>query len=400
MLAAAAVAAMATVPAGAAEKKYGPGVSDTEIKIGNTMPYSGPASALGLVGKVIDAYFTKINDAGGLNGRKLTFLSVDDGFQPPKTVEAARRLVEQDNVAFLFATMGTAPSSAIQKYVNSKKVPLIFLISSASKWDDPKNSPWTISFPWSPHYPTEARIDVRYVESVKPGAKFAVLYQNDDAGKEYMRGVRETLGADAEKRLVRVESFEVTDPTVFSQVISLKESGADAFLIYSVTPKGCSQAIRKSYDLGWKAIRVISGACLNIDGILKPAGLDAAEGLVSVQAMKQVAMNDTGDPEVADYLAFMKKYSPDADPTSFYAIYGYTIAQGLEVVLKQAGDDLTRENIMKQAANLRAVKLGLLLPGITLNTSPTDFAPIKDAYMARFDGTSWVPSKELLHGSP
>jgi ABC-type branched-subunit amino acid transport system substrate-binding protein len=390
--------ALSAGPAGA-ERKYAPGVTDTEIKIGNTMPYSGPASALGTVGKVIAAYFTMINEKGGVNGRKLTLLSRDDGFSPPKTVEQTRQLVESDQVAFMFATMGTAPNCAIQKYLNDNHVPQLFLISSASKWNDPKRFPRSIAFPWQPPYAAEASIYLRYVLAQKRNAKVAILYENDDAGKEYLKTTREALGADADTVIANALPFEVADPTVDSQIVSLAATKANAFMLYSVTPRACSQAIRKAYELGWHpALRFITGGCTNIDAILKPAGLEKAEGYISISAFTQIAAGQQTDPATIEYGAFLKKYAPGVEPTSLYAEYAYSIAGALVELLRQCGDDLTRENIMKQAANLKDIKLPLFMPGIAINTSPDNYRTLAEGYLIRFDGEKWAVLGDLLRG--
>jgi ABC-type branched-subunit amino acid transport system substrate-binding protein len=378
-----------------AEGQYAPGVTDTEIKIGNTTPYSGPASAVGTVGKAFAAYFAMVNEHGGVNGRKITFISLDDGYSPPKTVEQTRRLVEQEGVAFMFAPIGTPTNSAIQGYLNEKRVPQLFLGSNASKWNQPKQFPWSMAFTWAPNYAREAGIEAEYIRRTRPDARIAALYQNDDSGKDYLRGFKQGLGANAPEMLVAEASFEVTDPTVDSQMISLMNSKADTLLIYSVTPKACSQAIRTSYDLGWRPVRFIASACVNPGVILKPAGLERAEGLLSLLALK----DPTTDPEdagVAEYLDFMRRYMPGTEPTDLYPVYGVTVAAALVVVLKQCGDNLTRENIMRQAANLHGVQLPLLRPGITLNTSPDDYAPIKEAYLMQFDGKVWRQAGGLL----
>jgi len=379
--------------------QYGPGASDTEIKIGNTMPYSGPASALGTVGKVITAYFTMINEKGGVNGRKLTLLSRDDGFSPAKTVEQTRRLVESDNVAFMFATMGTAPNSAIQKYLNESQVPQLFLISSASKWNDPKNFPWSMAFPWQPPYTAEANIYLRYARAQKPNSKLAILYQNDDGGKEYLKATREALGADADTVIANALSFEVSDPTVDSQIVSLAATKADAFMLYSLTPRACSQGIRKVYELGWHpALRFITGGCVNIEGILRPAGLEKAEGYISISAFTPITAGQQTNPAIIEYEEFLKKYAPGVEPTSGYAEYAYSVAGALIELLRQCGDDLTRENIMRQAANLKGIKLPLFLPDITINTSPDNYRTIAEGHLTRFDGENWVIFGDLIRG--
>lgn len=374
-----------------------PGITDTGIKFGNIMPYSGPASALSVTGKVFAAYFDMINEKGGVNGRKLNMISLDDGFSPPKTVEATRRLVENDGVAFMFGTMGTAPSSATAKYLNGAKVPHLFLISSASKWNDPATQPWLMALPWAPNYVEEAGIEIRYARSKNPNARFAVLYQNDDAGKDYMRGVREAL-ADADKSIAMATSFEVADPTVDSQVITLANTKADVFLIYSVTPRACAQAVRKAYETGWRPMRFIASGCANKDTVMVPAGLEAATGIMSVVALKPYTPDST-DPGLIAYADFMKARLPNVDPANFAAGYGYMVAQALIVVLEQCKNDLSRANIMAQAANLKGVSLSMLLPGIALNTSPVDYRPIKDGYMVEFRDNQLAVISDLLHGS-
>lgn len=381
-----------------AQNINGPGVTDTEIRIGNTMPYSGPASALGNAGKTIAAYFKMVNEAGGVAGRKIDFRSMDDAFSPPKTVEQTRKLVEDDQVALMFATMGTAPSSAIQRYLTTKGVPHIFLISSAAKWNDPKQFPLSLAFPWQPPYATEGRIYLDYLRKTDPKARVAVLYQNDDSGKEYIKGLRETLGPDADKVIAAAMPFEITEPTVDSQVLSLAATKAEAFMILGVTPRACSQAIRKAWEIGWRPIRFLASSCINPDQILKPAGLEKAEGLITMLAFKTVTPDSQSDKGVADYLAFMKKYAPSIDPTDFYAVYGYTVAGGMLEVLKAAGANMSRENIMKQATNMKGVSLPLLLDGITLNTSPTDYRPLRAGFLARFTDGQWRPFGPLLTG--
>jgi ABC-type branched-subunit amino acid transport system substrate-binding protein len=375
-----------------------PGITDTEIKFGNIMPYSGPASALSVTGKAFAGYFAMINEKGGVNGRKLNMISLDDGFSPPKTVEATRRLVEGDNVAFMFGTMGTAPSSATAKYLNGAKVPHIFLISSASKWNDPVNQPWLMALPWAPNYVEEAGIEVRFALAKNPNAKFAILYQNDDAGKDYLNGVKKALGADADKRIALASSFEVADPTVDSQILTLANTKADVFLIYSVTPRACAQAIRKQHETGWRPMRFISSGCANKELVMVPAGLEAATGIMSVGALKPYS-SDAKDPDIVAYREFMKARVPNVDPANLAAGYGYMVAQALVVVLEQCKNNLSRENIMAQAANLKDVSLPLLLPGVKLNTTPSDYRPIKDGYMVEFRDNQFVVISELLRGS-
>lgn len=387
-------------PNGAAQAQSAPtpGVTDKAIRIGNTMPYSGPASSLGNSGKIISAYFTMVNEAGGVNGRKVEILSLDDGFSPPKTVEQTRKLVEDDQVAVMFATMGTAPSSAIQRYLTTKGVPHVFLISSAAKFNDPANFPLTLAFPWQPPYATEARIYLDHMRKADPKARVAVLYQNDDSGKEYVRGLRETLGADADKVIAAVAPFEVTEPTIDSQILTLAATKAEALMILGVTPRACSQAIRKAWEIGWRPLRFLASSCINPEQILKPAGIEKAEGIVTMLAFKTVTPESRSDKGVADYLAFMAKYAPSIDPTDFYAVYGYSVAGAMLEVLKAAGNDLSRENIMKQATNMKGVTLPMLLDGITLNTSPTDYRPLRSGYLARFSDGQWRPFGGLLSG--
>ena len=338
-----------------------------------------------------------INEKGGVNGRKLNMISLDDGFSPPKTVEATRRLVEGDNVAFMFGTMGTAPSSATAKYLNGAKVPHIFLISSASKWNDPVNQPWLMSLPWAPNYVEEAGIEVRFALAKNPNAKFAILYQNDDAGKDYLNGVKKALGADADKRIAMASSFEVADPTVDLQILTLANTKADVFLIYSVTPRACAQAIRKAYETGWRPMRFISSGCANKELVMVPADFEAANGIMSIGALKPYS-SEAKDPDIVAYREFMKARLPNVDPANLAAGYGYMVAQALVVVLEQCKNNLNRENIMAQAANLKDVSLPLLLPGVKLNTTPSDYRPIKDGYMVEFRDDQFAVISELLGG--
>ena len=379
-----------------AQKKYDPGASDTEIKIGNTMPYSGPASAYGTIGKAEAAYFKKINDEGGINGRKINFITLDDGYSPPKTVEMARRLVEQDEVLFLFGTLGTPSNTAIHKYMNAKKVPQLFVATGASKWNDPKNFPWTMG--WQPNYHTEAMIYAKHILQTKPNAKIAVLYQNDDFGKDYLTGLKEGLG-DKAKMIVAEATYEVTDPTVDSQIVQLQASGADVF-VNIATPKFAAQAIRKAYDTGWKPTQYLTNVSLSVGAVLTPAGLDKSVGIITSNYGKDATDpqwdNDAG---MKEWRAFMAKYYPDGNLKDNSNIYGYGVARTLVQVLKQCGDNLTRENVMKQAANLQKLDVGTLLPGITINTSPTDFAPIQAVQLAKFDGKTWVLFGDVIDGS-
>ncbi len=385
--------ALTATPA-AAQKKYGPGATDTEIKIGQTMPYSGPASAYGTIGKVEAAYFKKINDDGGINGRKLVLLSEDDGYSPPKTVEQIRKLVEQDNVLFTFQTLGTPSNSAIHKYMNAKKVPHLFLATGASKWADPKNNPWTMGLNIS--YETEGQIYAKYLLKNKPNAKIAVLYQNDDYGKDVLNGLKEGLGSAAAKMIVAEATYEVTDPTIDSQILTLKGSGADTF-VNITTPKFGAQAVRKVYDSGWKPLHIINNVAASVGAVLTPAGLDKSEGLITIEYYKDPTDPQwSNDPAMKEWTAFMAKYYPDGNLKDASNTYGYLAAQILVQVLKQCGDDLTRENVMKQAANLKDLKLPMMLPGIAVNTSPTDYSPFEQAQLARFDGKQWVLFGDVL----
>ena len=392
--AAAAVFALALASAPAlAQKKYDPGASDTEIKIGNTMPYSGPASAYGTIGKTETAYFKKINDEGGINGRKINFITLDDGYSPPKAVEMARRLVEQDEVLFLFGTLGTPSNTAIHKYMNSKKVPQLFVATGAAKWNDPKNFPWTMG--WQPNYHTEAVNYAKHILKTKPDAKIAVLYQNDDFGKDYLSGLKEGLG-DKAKQIVATATYEVADPTIDSQIVQLQASGADVFLNIA-TPKFAAQAIRKAYDIGWKATQYITNVSASTSSVLTPAGLDKSIGIITSQYAKDASDPQwADDPSMKEYRVFMIKYYPDGNPQETFNVFGYSVARTLVQALKQAGDNLTRENVMKQAANLKNFDSGMTLPGILINTSATDYAPIQAVQLARFDGKAWVRFGEVM----
>jgi len=370
------------------------GVTATEIKIGNTNPYSGNASAYGTIGKTIAAYFKKVNDEGGVNGRKITFISYDDGYSPPKAVEMVRKLVEQDQVAAVFQTLGTPTNSAIHKYINQQKVPHLFVATGATKWDDPKNFPWTMG--WQPNYQTEGRTYAAYILKNIPDAKIGILYQNDDYGKDYVKGMEDGLGANASKMIIMKQSYEVTDPTVDSQIINLKNSGANVFFNVTI-PKFAVQAIKKAHDIGWKPTHFLNNVSSSLASVLKPAGLDASRGLITALYMKEIT-----DPQwqktqaYTDWVAFMKKYYPDGALDDQSNAFGYTVAQVMTLVLKQCGNDLSRENIMRQAESLKNVELPLLLPGIKVNTSPTDHAPIQQEQLAKFDGERWALFGELF----
>ena len=389
----AAIGVALAVPHALAQKKYDPGATDKEIKVGNIMPYSGPASAYGTIGKVEAAYFKMVNEQGGINGRMINFISVDDGYSPPKTVEMARKLVEQDEVLLVFQPLGTPSNSAIQKYMNAKKVPQLFVATGATKWNDPKGNPWTMG--WQPNYQTEAAIYARHILANKPNAKIAVLFQNDDYGKDYLKGFKDGLGARA-SMIVKEVSYETSDPTVDSQIVQLQGSGADVFFNIT-TPKFAAQAIRKAYDIGWKPVQYLNNVSASIGSVLTPAGLDKSVGLITTQYLKDPLdsawANDKG---LNDWKAFMAKYYPDGDLKDASNVFGYTAAQGLAQVLKQCGDNLTRENVMRQAANLKDLQLALALPGIKVNTSPTDFAPFQQEQMARFDGKEWIRFGEIV----
>ena len=383
----------AWLPSAVAQKKYDPGASDTEIKVGNTMPYSGPASAYGTIGKVEAAYFKKINDDGGINGRKINYLTLDDGYSPPKAVEMVRRLVEQDEVLLVFQPLGTATNTAIHKYMNGKKVPQLFVATGASKWNDPKNFPWTMG--WQPNYETEAAIYAKHILKNTPNAKIGVLYQNDDYGKDYLKGFRDGLG-DKARMIVAEVSYEITDPTVDSQIVQLQGSGADVFFNIT-TPKFAAQAIRKAFDIGWKPVQYLNNISSQVATVLTPAGLEKSIGVISSNYGKDPSDPTwDNDPGMNEWRAFMKKYYPDGSLTDAANTYGYAAARTLVQVLKQCGDNLTRENVMKQAASLKDFDTGVALPGISINTSATDFAPIESVQMMKFDGKTWVRFGEVM----
>ncbi len=391
---AALLAAALASPAALAQKKYDQGASDKEILIGHINPYSGPASAYGTIGRSIAAYFKKVNDEGGVNGRQINMISYDDGYSPPKTVEMARKLVEQDKVLLIFQPLGTPPNSAIHKYMNAKKVPQLFVATGATKWNDPKNFPWTMG--WQPNYQTEARIYAQHILKEKPNAKIAVLYQNDDYGKDYLEGFLKALGDKGKAMIVKQVSYEVTDPTVDSQMAQLQASGADTFFNIT-TPKFAAQAIRRAWDSGWKPVHYLNNVSASIGSTLRPAGLDKSLGLISTLYLKD--QNDkawANDPDVVAWTAFMKKYYPDGSLLSTENFYGWSVAQTLVQVLKQSGNDLTRANVMKQAASLKDYAVPGALPGIKLNTSATDFAPFESVQLARFDGKEWVRFGEVM----
>ena len=381
------------VPA-VAQKKYGPGVTDTEIKLGQTMPYSGPASAYGTIGKAHQAFFKMINEKGGINGRKINLISLDDGYSPPKTVEMVRRLVEQEQVFALFNTLGTPCNSAIHKYVNAKKVPHLLLSTGATKWGDPKHFPWTMGFNLS--YQSEGAIYAKYLIKNKPSAKIGILYQNDDYGKDLLKGVEDGLGKAHAKMVVAKASYEVTDPTVDSQILTLQSSGADTF-INITTPKFGAQAVRKAFDSGWKPLHIINNVSASVGSVLKPAGLDKATGLLTLSYYKDPTDPQwKDDPGMIEWRAFMNKYYPEGDQNDAGNLYAYISAQTMVQILEQAGDNLTRENVMKQAASLKNLKLPLLLPGMAINTSATDFFPFEQGQMRKFNGSSWEAIGDVI----
>jgi branched-chain amino acid transport system substrate-binding protein len=385
-LAVASLISLTAGPAAFAQKKYDTGATDKEIKVGNINPYSGPASAYGAIGKAIQAYFDKINAEGGVNGRKINFISLDDGYNPAKTVEQARKLVEEEEVLLVFQTLGTPPNSAIHKYMNAKKVPHLFVATGATKWGDPKNFPWTMG--WQPNYQSEAKIYAMHILENNPNAKIAVLFQNDDYGKDYLKGFEDALGDKAKTMIVSKASYEVTDPTVDSQMVSLKGSGADTFFNVT-TPKFAAQAIKKAAELGWKPAHYLNSVSSAVGTVLVPAGAQNGIGIITAGYIK-----DPTDPQFQkgkewdDWLAWMTKYHPKGALNDNFNVFGYTVAQNLVYVLQKAGDNLTRENIMKQASNMD-LTLPMLLPGVNIKTSPDDFYPIEREQLQRFDGKTW-----------
>jgi branched-chain amino acid transport system substrate-binding protein len=391
-----ALAVIAASSSGAlAQKKYDTGASDTEIKIGNIMPYSGPASAYGVIGKTEEAYFKKINAEGGINGRKINFVSYDDGYSPPKTVEQARKLVESDEVLLIFNSLGTPPNSAIHKYMNSKKVPQLFVSTGATKWNDPKDYPWTMG--WQPNYQSETQIYAKYILKNYPNAKIGVLYQNDDYGKDYLKGLKDGLGSKV-SMIVLEESYEVSEPTIDSHIVKLKATGADVF-VNITTPKFAAQAIKKNAEIGWKPAHFLNNVSASVGAVMKPAGFENGQDIISSAYLKDPTdpqwKNDAG---MKAWNEFLDKHYPEANRADGGVMFGYTVAQGLVQVLKQCGDDLTRENVMKQAASLKNLELGGLLPGIKVNTSPTDFAPISQLQLMKFKGDTWELFGDIMTG--
>jgi branched-chain amino acid transport system substrate-binding protein len=392
-LAAAAITCIST--AALAQKTYDTGATDTEIKIGNIMPYSGPASAYGVIGKTEQAYFDKINAEGGINGRKIKFISYDDGYSPPKAVEQARKLVESDEVLVVFNPLGTPSNSAIQKYLNAKKVPQLFVATGATKWNDPKNFPWTMG--WQPSYQSEAHIYAKYLIQEKPAAKIGVLYQNDDFGKDYLKGLKDGLGAKA-SMIISEESYETSEPSIDGHIVKLKSSGADVFISVT-TPKFAAQAIKKMAEIEWHPMHIVSNVSASVGGVIKPAGFENAQGILSAAYAKDGADPQwDNDPGMKKFLEFLAKYYPEGNRLDGSTVYGYGVAQTLVKVLQMCGDDLTRANVMKQAASLKDFEPDTLLPGIKINTSPSDFAPIEQLQMMRFKGEKWDLFGPIISG--
>ena len=379
-----------------AQKQYDAGVTDTEIKIGNIMPYSGPLSAYGITGRTEAAYFRKLNAEGGINGRRITFISYDDAYTPPKTVEQARKLVESDEVLLIVGALGTPSNAAIRKYMNAKKVPQLFVQSGAAQWNDPKEFPWTMG--WPPTYQNEARIYAKYILKERPNAKIAVLYQNSDFGKDYLKGVKDGLGAKADAMIVDAEAYEVSEPTIEARIVKMKSANADVFLDFT-TAKFSSQAIRKAAEIGWKPLHFISNVSASIGSIIRPAGVEHAQGIVTVAYLMDALDPEwKDDPGMKAFDAFLAHDFPEGDRADDRVMLGYNLAQTLVQVLKQCGDNLTRENVMRQAAALRDFRTTNLLPGISINTSPTDFAPIKQIQLKRFTGETWERFGPMLTG--
>ena len=390
-----ATAAMSAASAAEAQKKYDPGATDTEIKIGNIMPYSGPASSYGVIGKAEKAFMDMINAEGGVNGRKINFISYDDAYSPPKAIEQARKLVESDEVLFIFQSLGTPSNSAIMKYMNAKKVPQLFVASGATKFGDPKNFPWTMGF--QPNYQSEGRIYAKYIRDKFPDSKIAVFWQNDDAGKDQFKGLKDGLG-DKANMIIADKSYEVSDPSIDSQIVALHDSGADIFFSWAA-PKGSAQAIRKVGELGWKAKFFLANTATSVASVLKPAGLEYSKGIISTAYLKDPTDPTWDkDPAVVKWRAFMEKYYPDGDKANANNIYGYVQAEAMAQVLKQCGDNLTRDNVMKQAASLKDFHTDLMLPGVMVNTSPDDYFPIEQMQLMRFNGEAWELFGDVITG--
>jgi branched-chain amino acid transport system substrate-binding protein len=393
-LTAATALAVLTTQGALAQKKYDTGATDTEIKIGNVEAYSGPVSAYGVIGKTEDAYFKMINDGGGINGRKINFISYDDGYSPPKTVEQVRKLIESDEVLLTFNALGTPTQTAVQKYHNTKKVPQLFIASGASKWNDPKEFPWTMGF--QPSYRVEARIFAKYILKNKPDAKVAVFYQNDDFGKDYVAGLKEVFGDKTSSILIAEESYETTEPSIDSHIVKLKNTGIDVLVNIS-TPKFAAQAIKKMAEMEWKPMHVMTDVSISIGAVMKPAGFENCEGILSAIYIKDASDSQwKDDAGMKKFMAFIDKYMPGANVADANLVYGYAAAQTMVQVLKQAGDNLTRENVMKQAASLKDFAPDTLLPGIKINTSATDFAPIEQLQMMQFKNGQWVLFGDII----
>jgi branched-chain amino acid transport system substrate-binding protein len=394
---AAALAVLAATSGGAlAQKKYDTGATDTEIKVGNIIPYSGPASAYGVIGKTEEAYFKMINDKGGIKGRKINFVTYDDAYSPPKAVEQVRKLVESDEVLFVFNPLGTPSNTAIQKYLNAKKVPQLFVATGATKWNDPKEFPWTMG--WQPSYQSEAQIYAKFLMKEKPDAKIAILYQNDDFGKDYIKGTRDGLGAKASSMIVMEESYEVSEPTIDTHIVKIKAANPDVLLIYT-TPKFGAQTIKKTAELGWKPLQIITNVSASVGAVMNPAGFDNSQGVLSAAYAKDGADPQwNNDADMKKWNEFLDKYMPGADKTDGALVYGYGVAQTLVKVLEMCGDDLTRANVMKQAASLKDFTPDTLLPGVKINTSATDFAPISQLQMQRFKGQKWELFGDIISG--
>jgi branched-chain amino acid transport system substrate-binding protein len=360
------------------------------------MPYSGPESAYGVIGKTEQAYFNKVNAEGGIHGRKIDFISYDDGYNPQRTVEQTRRLVESDEVLLIFQSLGTPSNTAIQRYLNAKKVPQLFVASGATRWNDPAHFPWTMG--WQPNYQSESRIYAKRILRLKPDARIAVVYQDDDFGKDYLQGLKDGLGDKAAPMVVAEESYELSEPTIKSQIGKLKASGADVLINVS-TPKFAAQVISQIAEIGWKPVHYLANVSLSIGSVIRPAGVENAQGIISSAYLK-----DPTDPQWKDdagmkeFFAFLDNYYPDANRSDAALVYGYTAAQTLEQVLNQCGDDLTRDNVMKQAASLKDLELGGLLPGIKINTSASDFAPIEQLQLQRFEGETWHRFGDVIGG--
>ena len=378
------------------QKKYDIGVTDTEIKIGNIVPYSGPASAWGVIGRAEAAYFRKINAEGGINGRKINFISYDDGYSPPKTVEQARKLIESDEVLLIFSPLGTPTNTAIHKYMNAKQVPQLFVASGATKWNDPQNFPWTMGF--SVNYQTEARIYARYILNEKPNARIAVLYQNDDFGKDYLKGLTDGLGDKAKSMIVVEDAYDVFETTIDTHIVKMKSQNADVFVDIA-GPKFAAQAIRKAAEIGWKPLHILNSASNSIGAVIRPAGVENARGIISASSgMDPLDPDWKNDPLMKAFDEFLAKDFPDGNRADGLVAGGYGLAQVMVYVLRQCGDNLTRENVMKQAASLQNLRVGILLPGITVNTSSSDFAPVKQMRLRRFDGERWETFGPIFSG--